>query len=212
LPATARPRIPRLRARSDASRSQPAQREQDEPAQHHQARGQQAEQKDVAGKCSHRGIPHAGGSEGTALERLGVALYPSAQSGNNPRKNGQAAPAPWVYCEREDGVSLSRPRNVRPQRPRQQGNASKDIAVEAQDRNHSRHHPPHPFFRKGGAMAGKHRQAARRRRIRGRRSARLSDAVLRGREIADVSAAEERNRVALGQEDGGARYPRRVTH
>ena len=34
---------------------------------------------------------------------------------------------------------------------------------------------------------------------------RLSDAVLRGREIADVSAAEERDRVALGQEDGGAR-------
>ena len=29
-------------------------------------------------------------------------------------------------------------------------------------------------------------------------SYRLSDAVLRGREIADVSAAEERNRVALG--------------
>ena len=52
---------------------------------------------------------------------------------------------------------------------------------------------------KGGAMAGEHRQAARRRRIRGRRSARLSDAVLRGREIADVSAAEERDRVALGQ-------------
>ena len=39
-------------------------------------------------------------------------------------------------------------------------------------------------------MAGEHRQAARRRRIRGRRSARLSDAVLRGREIADVSAAK----------------------
>jgi len=29
-------------------------------------------------------------------------------------------------------------------------------------------------------------------------SYRLSDAVLRGREVADVSAAEERNRVALG--------------
>jgi hypothetical protein len=29
-------------------------------------------------------------------------------------------------------------------------------------------------------------------------SYRLSDAVLRGREIADVSAAEERNRAALG--------------
>src|SRR5258708_36019324 len=54
--------------------------------------GQQAEQKDVAAICSHRDIPHAGGSEDTASERLGVALYPSAQSGNNPRKNGQAAP------------------------------------------------------------------------------------------------------------------------
>jgi hypothetical protein len=50
------------------------------------------------------------------------------------------------------------------------------------------------------------RQAARRRRIRGRRSAQLSDAILRGRKIADVCANEERSRVALGQEDGGARW------
>ena len=80
------------RERYRASRSQPAQPEQDEPAQHHQAQGQQAEQKDVAAKCSHRDISHAGGSEGTVSDRLGMALYPSAQSGNNPRKNGQAAP------------------------------------------------------------------------------------------------------------------------
>lgn len=81
-----------MRKRYRASRSQPAQREEDEPTQHHQAHGQQAEQKDVAAECSHRDISHAGGSEGTASKRFGVALYPSAQSGNNPRKNGQAAP------------------------------------------------------------------------------------------------------------------------
>jgi hypothetical protein len=122
-------------------------------------------------------MPHAGGSEGTASERLGVALYPSAQSGNNPRKNGQAAPrlrgctADAKAAFRCHGLATSRPPNVRALQRREQDSASKDIAVEAQDRNHSRHHPPHPFFRKGGAMAGEHRQAARRRRIRGRRSA-----------------------------------------
>ncbi|MEA3022457.1 MAG: hypothetical protein QOK01_1309, partial [Alphaproteobacteria bacterium] len=143
---------------------------------------QQAEQKDVAAKCSHRDISHTGGSEGTASERLEIALYPSAQSGNNPRKNGQAA-LRGVYCGRKDGVSPSRPRNVVSKTAQ-----AKDMAVEAQGRNHSRHRPPHPFFRKGGAMAGEHRQAAQRRRIRGRRSGRLSDAVLREKERSPMSA------------------------
>ena len=58
------------------------------------------------------------------------------------------------------------------------------MAVEAQDRNHSRHHPPYPFFsemRRNGR--------ARRRRIR-----RSSICALREREIADISIAE---RIAL---------------
>jgi hypothetical protein len=58
------------------------------------------------------------------------------------------------------------------------------MAVEAQDRDHSRHHPPYPFFsemRRNGR--------ARRRRIR-----RSSICALREREIADISIAE---RIAL---------------
>jgi hypothetical protein len=136
---------------------------------------------------------------------LGVALYPSAQSGNNPRKNGQAAPVGVLPTRRRrfavtpsqrHGLATSRPRNA------VSNSASKEPKIGIiLGTTH-----PTRFSEKGGAMAGEHRQAPRRRRIRGRRSSRLSDAALRVREIADVSAAEERNRVALGQEDGGARW------
>ncbi len=171
-----------------ASRSQPAQPEQDEPAQHHQAQGQQAEQKDVAAKCSHRDIS-APVEAKVRLRKVGNRTLPfGAKRQQFPARTADAKTA--FRCH---GLATSRPGKVvsKTAQARTWQLKPKIGIVLGTTR-------PTRFFRKGGGMAGEHRQAARRRRIRGRRSARLSDAVLRGREIADVSAAEERNLVSPG--------------
>jgi hypothetical protein len=157
-PATAWRRIPRLCERYRASRSQPAQPEQDEPAQHHQAQGQQAKQKDVAAECSHRDISHAGGSE---VGKVGNRTLPF---GAKRQQSPQNTASVLRTRRRRFAVTASRASGS--------GNVvskisqARGMAVEAQDRDHSRHHPPYPFFsemRRNGR--------ARRRRIVGRRSA-----------------------------------------
>lgn len=168
------PTIARKRYR--APRSQPAQPEQDEPAQHHQAQGQQAEQKDVAAECSHRDISHAGGSE---VGKVGNRTLPF---GAKRQQSPQNTASVLRTRRRRFAVTASRASGS--------GNVvskisqARGMAVEAQDRDHSRHHPPYPFFsemRRNGR--------ARRRRIR-----RSSICALREREIADISIAE---RIAL---------------
>ena len=164
------------RERYHASRSQPAQPEQDEPAQHHQAQGQQAKQKDVAAECSHRDISHAGGSE---VGKVGNRTLPF---GAKRQQSPQNTASVLRTRRRRFAVTASRASGS--------GNVvskisqARGMAVEAQDRDHSRHHPPYPFFsemRRNGR--------ARRRRIR-----RSSICALREREIADISIAE---RIAL---------------
>src|SRR5258707_387670 len=74
-----------------------------------------------------------------------------------------------------------------------------------QDRHHSQHDSSEPLCRQGGAMVVEARQAARWRRVRTRRSARLSDAVFRRGGLAAVCAAKKRGGAALGPQDGRTR-------
>src|SRR4029077_13825553 len=108
---------------------------------------QQAKQKDVAAECSHRDISRAGGSE------VGKVGNRTLSFGAKRQQSPQNTASVLRTRRRRFAVTASRASGS--------GNVvskisqARGMAVEAQDRDHSRHHPPYPFFQKCGAMGGR---------------------------------------------------------